>query len=266
MILELSMFYISIILFASMFYITCGIWFRHKHSATLKLFITMGMMLSFWTLFNGISILLSQELYETIYPVYFTLACFLPTILLWYVLYFTDSKFAYMKGTKYVLGVFPITDFIILWTNPWHGRLIAGYDGLYPIAGDLFPLHAVLGYTPLLIGIILIVRYIIKKIKTIPALGYVGLGMMMMVVSNILYTFGILDFGFDITPFTFIVLFCGFALYSSQLRVFELKESNELAASKLEIERQRIEIEKLARQEAEAESRAKSTFLAIVSH
>ena len=246
MILELSAFFISIILFTSMFYITCGIWFRHKHNTTLKLFFTMGMMLSFWTLFNGIGILLSQELYETIYPVYFTIACFLPTILLWYVLFFTDSKLAEKKGTKYVLAVFPIADFILLWTNPWHGRLIAGYDGTYPIAGDLFPIHAILSYTPLLIGIILIVRYIIKKIKTTPALGYVGIGMVMMVVSNILYTFGILDFGFDITPFTFIVMFCGFAIYSSQLRLFELKESIELIASKAEVDRQHMEVVKQA--------------------
>jgi len=206
----------------------------------------MGMMLSFWTLFNGVGILLNQDLYETIYPVYFTLACFLPTVVLWYVLYFTESKLATKKGIKYVLAVFPIADFILLWTNPWHGRLIAGYDGTYPIAGDLFPIHAILGYTPLLIGIIILVRYIIKRIKTSPALVYVGIGIVMMIVSNLLYTFGILDFGFDITPFTFIVMFYGFAIYSSQLRLFELKESIELAASKAEVERQHMEVDKQA--------------------
>ena len=266
MILDLSMFYISIFMFASMFYITCGIWFRHKHTTTLRLFFTMGMMLSFWTLFNGISILLSQELFETIYPVYFTLACFLPTILLWYTLYFTNNRFKAKKGTKYILAVFPTADFILLWTNPWHGKLIAGYDGLHPIAGDLFPVHAILSYTPLLIGVVLIVRHLVRKIKKIPTLGYVGLGVLLMLVSNILYTFGVLNFGFDITPFTFIVMFCGFAVYSSRLRLFEQKENIELAASRAEIERQRVEIERMARQEAEASNKAKSTFLAIVSH
>jgi len=238
MALNISMFFISIVLFTGMFYITCYIWLRHKHTATLKLFFTMGMMLSFWTLFNGIGILLSQELYETIYPIYFTIACFLPTVFLWYVLYFTKSVFAGKRWTKYVLAVFPVLDFIILWTNPWHGRLIAGYDGTYPIAGDLFPLHAILGYTPLLVGIILMVRYISIKIKKTPALIYVGSGALLMVISNILYTFGILDFGFDITPFTFIIMFTGFLIYSTQLRLFELKESIELAASKAETERQ----------------------------
>jgi len=264
--LGLSVFFLSIVLFTVMFYITCGIWFRHKHTATLRLFFAMGMMLSFWTLFNGISILLSQELFETIYPIYFTIACFLPTVFLWYVLYFTKSKITEKVWLKYILAIPPLLDFVILWTNPWHGRLITGYDGLYPQAGDLFPIHAILGYVPLLIGLVLMVKYMIIRIRETYALAYVGSGIVLMVVSNILYTFGILDFGFDITPLTFIIMFCGFAIYSSQLRVFELKESIELAASKLEIERQQKEIERMAREQAEAESQAKTKFLATMSH
>jgi len=226
----------------------------------------MGMMLSFWTVFNGIGIMLSQELYETIYPVYFTIACFLPTVFLWYVLYFTRSKFAAIRWTKYVLAIFPLADFIILWTNPWHGRLIAGYDGMYPVAGDLFLIHALLGYTPLLTGVVLMVKYLIKQTRKNPELIYVGSGILLMVASNILYTFGILDFGFDITPLTFIVMFSGFAIYSSKVRFFELKEIVEIAASKDEMNRQQREIETLARQQAEAASQAKTEFLATMSH
>jgi len=226
----------------------------------------MGLMLSFWTLFNGISIILSHELFEIVYPVYFTIACFLPTIFLWYVMYFTDLKLVKKRWLKYILAIFPLADFLILWTNPIHGRLITGYEGTYPQAGDLFPIHALLGYTPLLIGIILMVRYLILKIKATPALAYTGTGVLLMVVSNVLYTFGILDFGFDITPLTFIIMFSGFAIYSKQLRLFESKESIELTASKIEIERQQREIETLARQKAEAESQAKSAFLATMSH
>ncbi|MCL2819813.1 MAG: ATP-binding protein [Oscillospiraceae bacterium] len=263
---NLSMFFLSIILFFFMVYIVCGIWFRHKHTATLKLFFTFGLMLSCWTLFNGIGVLLSQELFEAIYPFYFTIACFLPSIFLWYIMYFTNLKIVKKRWVKYVIAIFPVADFILLWTNPIHGRLITGYEGMHPQGGDLFALHAILGYTPLLIGIILMIRYFIVKIKTTPALIYVGSGVLLMVASNILFTFGIFDLNFDFTPLTFIVMFSGFALYSYQLRVFELKDSNELAASKLEIERQQREIETLARQKAEAESQAKSAFLATMSH
>jgi len=187
-------------------------------------------MLSFWTLFNGIGILLSQELFETVYPIYFSIACFLPWVFLWYVMYFTGSKITEKRWLKYVLAVFPVADFILLWTNPWHGRLITGYIGMYPQGGNLFPVHAILGYTPLLIGIVLMSKYLIVKIKSTPALAYVGSGVLLMVASNILFTFRIFNFRFDFTPLTFIIMFSGFAIYSYQLREFELKERNQLAA------------------------------------
>jgi len=180
-------------------------------------------MHSFWTLFNGISVLLAQDLFEMIYPLYFTIACFLPTVFLWYILYFTESKLAGKKWTTRVLAVYPFFDFLLLWTNPWHKRLITGYDGLYPIGGDLFFLHVILGYTPLLIGLVLLTKYIIKNVRRIPALIYVGIGVFLMIISNILYTFGIINFGFDITPISFIILFGAFAFYSIQLRLFDLK-------------------------------------------
>ena len=223
MTVKLAFFFMSILLFSGLIYISCGIWFKNKRTAQLRLFFTLGLMHSFWALFNGISILLPQELFEKIYPVYFTIVCFLPTVFLWYILYFTESKFVHKKWTAIILAVYPVFDFLLLWTNPWHKRLISGYDGLLPIGGDLFTLHVLLGYTPLFIGLILLTKYIIKNAVKIPALLYVGTGVFLMVISNILYTFGYLNIGFDITPISFIIMFGSFALYSVQLRLFDLK-------------------------------------------
>jgi len=232
MILNTIVFFLSVILFAVLSYITCGIWFKSRHTAELKLFFTLGLMLSFWTLFNGISIVLTQELYEIVYPFYLIIVCFLPTIFLWYFLYLTNSKLTEKKYLVPVLAIFPVTDFVILLSNPWHKRLITGYNGLRPLGGDLFPLHVILGYTPLLIGLIILLVYIIKNIKRIPALAYVGFGVFLTITFNVIYTFGIIDFGFDVTPFTFVVLFSGFIIYSAKLKQFELNETVELAASK----------------------------------
>jgi len=228
---NLSFFIISVFLFAGLIYITGGIWFRSKRTATLKLFFAIGLMQSFWALFNGISVLLTQGLFEVFYPFYLTIVCFLPAVFLWYILYFTESKFVKKRWLTWVLVIYPLFDFFLLWTNPWHGRLITGYDGMYPLGGDLFPLHALLSYAPFLIGIIILIRYTAKNIRKIPALVYVVGGVLLMLASNILYTFGILDFGFDITPFTLIVMFSGFAIYSAQLRLFEAKENAELISA-----------------------------------
>jgi len=178
MALNVSVFFISIVLFACLFYITCEVWFRSKRTVTLKLFFAMGLLLSFWTLFNGISVMLNQQLFETIYPVYFTIACFIPTVFLLFILYFTNSKLAKKQWLIYVLAIFPVADFLLVWSNPLHNRLITGYDGRFPIGGDLFLLHALLGYIPLLLGIVLMIKYIIENIQKIPALAYVGGGVL----------------------------------------------------------------------------------------
>jgi len=234
MILKLTVFFISISLFAVLGYITCSIWFKSKRTTELRLFFTLGLILSFWTLFNGISILLTQEIYEMVYPFYFSLACFLPTVFLGYSLYLSKSKLTSKKWLLPILAIFPISDYILLITNPWHHNLIAGYDGLRPIDGELFPLHLVLGYTPMLCGTVILAIYIFKNVKKIPPLAYIGFGILLTITFNVIYTFDIIDFGFDITPFTFIVIFIGFIVYSSKLRQFEASESAELAATKAE--------------------------------
>jgi len=236
MIFNMTVFFISVVFFAFLGYITCGIWFKSIRTAALKLFFTLGLMLSFWTLFNGVSILLTQEMYELVYPVYLTLACFLPTTFLWYFLYLTESKLTGKKWLLPVLAICPLTDLILLWTNPAHGRLIAGYDGMHPIGGDLFPLHVLLGYTPLFFGVIFLAVYIIKNVKKIPSLAYIGFGVILTITFNIIYTFGVIDLGFDVTPFTFIILFSGFVLYSAKLRQFEMVQSAELQSSKAQLE------------------------------
>jgi len=236
MTLRLAVFFISIIIFAVLGYATCNTWFKSKRTASLRLFFTLGLMHSFWILFNGIALIIPQDLFEVVYPFYFSIACFLPTVYLWYVLYLTKSKLTGKKWLMFILAVFPISDFILLSSNPWHQKLITGYNNVRPIGGELFPLHAILGYTPLLIGTVLLIVYIIRNIKKIPALIYVGVGVLLMLTFNVIYTFDAIDFGFDITPFTFVVMFCGLMAYSSKLRQFELQESSELAASKAQLE------------------------------
>jgi len=226
--IEIVLFWFSVVMFIALLHITYGIWYKSKRTPALTLFFVMGLIHSFWTLFNGVGLLLAQNVFEKIYPVYFTSACFLPTIYLWYILYFTGSKLAGKKWTPLVMSSIMAADLLLLLTNPWHQNLIAGYDGMRPIAGTLFPLHAILGYTPLFTGIVLLTIYIFKNIKKIKALAYVGFGVFLTVISNILYTFGVIDFGFDITPFTFIIMFGGFAMYSAQIKQFELKESEEI--------------------------------------
>jgi len=222
MIVKITVFLFSVALFYVDIYLVFGIWFRGKRGTYLNLFFTMGMTLSIWALLNGINILLSEELYIQLYPVVMIFVCILPHVMLRYLLYFTESRFAQSRLTARILTILPALDLLILLTNPWHHGLISGYDGTYPLVGRLFPLHAVISYSSLLISVIVLFRYIIKNIRKMPALAFIGLGISIPIVLNILYTFNILNFGFDITPFAFLGMFVVFAVYSIRFGLFDV--------------------------------------------
>ena len=222
---KIIVFLVSILCFSILIYIVGGIWFRGKRGTYLRLFFTMGLIHSFWVLFNGINLLLSEELYQQIYPFVMIAACILPHVMLRYMLYFTESRYAQSRLVTWILTILPVLDVMLLMTNPWHHQFIAGYDGIHPVGGSLFAVHAVISYVPLLISAIILLRYIIKNIRKTPSLAYIGLAIFIPVVLNILYTFNILDLGFDITPYAFLIMFTFFTVYSIRFRLFNIKET-----------------------------------------
>lgn len=220
---KIIVFWISIILFSILFYMVCSIWFKGKRSTYLKLFFVMGLIYSYWALLNGINLILSEEVYAQIYPIGMIMACILPHAMLLYMLYFTESKYAHSRWVVAIFTILPIIDIIALLTNPLHHEFIAGYDGVHPIGGRWFYVHAVLSYLPLLLSIIIFIRYVVKHIRKSPSLAIVSVGILLPVVLNVLYTFGIFDVGFDITPFAFLLMFSIFTIYSIKLRLFDVK-------------------------------------------
>jgi len=213
--------FLSVALFYVVAYLVFGIWFRGKRNAYMKYFFVFGAIIATWALFNGISPLVSEETYQTLYPCYFILACVIPQVFLMYVLHFTESKHARTRALYIVLFALAAADAIALVTNPIHHEFIAGYDGLYPIGGRWSDIHFVISYVPLAVAIILLIRYIVKNIKKTRLLAVVGFAVLLPVVINVLYTFDILNLRFDITPFAFLMMFVIFSIYSTRLRLFD---------------------------------------------
>ena len=213
--------FFSVVLFYIDTFLVFGIWFRGKRNAYLKIFFALGLTIATWALFNGLSVLLSIELYQQLYPYYFVLGCIMPPLFLLYILHFTESRFAHSRLLIMILGTLSAADVLMLLTNSWHHEFITGYNGLLPIGGRWSPIHFVIGYVPIIFAIVLLFRYIIKKIKTTPLLSVVAIAVILPIVSNVFYTFDILNLGFDITPFVFLLMIIVFSLYSARLRLFD---------------------------------------------
>ena len=213
--------FLSVALFYVDAFLVLGIWFRGKRNAYLSIFFAIGSIISTWALFNGIFVLFSEELYQKVYPNYLVLVCIVAPLFLLYILHFTESGLARSRALTRTLLIAAAVDSLVLLTNPLHHEFIAGYDGLYPIGGRWLPVHFVISYVPLAMAIFLLFRYISKKFKRTPLLAIVGFAVIVPIAFNVLYTFNILNLGFDITPFAFLLMFSVFSIYSTRLRLFD---------------------------------------------
>ena len=213
--------FLSMLLFFVLIFTVFGIWFRGKHNAYLNTFFILGIVIAIYALFNGFSAILSDEVFQEIYPYFFILGCFMSPLFCLYMLHFTESKLARSRLMFAVLATVAAADLIALVTNPLHHQFIAGFNGLLPIGGSWFPVHAIISYATLLFGIVLLFRYIVKKVKTTPLVIMVGVAVIVPILLNALWSFGIVDLPFDLTPFGFLLMFMLFAFYSARLRLFD---------------------------------------------
>ena len=125
--------FLCVVLFYIVTFLVFGIWFRGKRNTYLKVFFALGLIISSWALFNGLSVLMSEELYQRVYPYFFILGCIISPLFLFYILHFTESRFARSRILTVILIVLTAIDVLVLLTNPWHHEFIAGYHGLLPI-------------------------------------------------------------------------------------------------------------------------------------
>ena len=211
----------SVVLFYIVVFLVFGIWFRGKRNTYLRIFVAIGLIVSTWALFNGISVLLSEEIYQLIYPYYLILGCIIPALFFLYILHFTENKLARSRVLITILVVAVSVDVAVLVTNPLHREFIAGYDGLYPTGGDWFPIHAMISYIPLVFAIVLLIRYVVINIRKNPLLIVVAIAVILPIITNVFYTFAVVNLEFDITPFVFLIMFIIFSVYSTKFRLFD---------------------------------------------
>jgi len=192
----------------------------------LIVFCALGLLYSFWLLGTGINVLLSLELFAIVFPFMpQVMVCIVPAVLLLFILHLTESKYANNKWVIRLLIALTAFDLLLLFTNPFHKEFFTGFDGRTPLVGRIMPLHLTISYTPIVITIIVLYTHIAKSIRKKPFLGLVGLGTLCPLVLNVLYSFGIFDIGFDLTPFAFITMYGALTVYSLKMRLFDIKEA-----------------------------------------
>jgi signal transduction histidine kinase/ActR/RegA family two-component response regulator len=183
----------------------------------------MGVATCYWTIFDATAGVAQAYTYAYMYTLRSIMLVIAPICFLRYMLYLSGAKFANKKAIRLLFWIIPISDIILLVTNPLH-RLIFAKDGFpLPEYGTLFGYHAAIAYVAILIGVVLLFRYIaVEKPPWLFAAGWI-LSCMIPIVVNVLFTFGVISLDQDVAPFGFALIFILFSLYSYRSRLSNLR-------------------------------------------
>jgi signal transduction histidine kinase/ActR/RegA family two-component response regulator len=221
---QLIIFSISIITFSVNLYFLGLLWFADKRDDQVKSLIAMGIATCYWTIFDAIAGVAQEYTYAYMYTLRSIMLVIAPICFLTYMFWLNNFRIVRGKGSLFI-WVFPIVDIILLLTNPFH-RLVFSKDGFpLPEYGPLFAYHAAVAYAAIALGVILLLRFIVRErppaVLTVCWLA----ACFIPIVVNVLFTVGAIQMNQDIAPFGFAAIFILCAFYFHRTRLSNLKAS-----------------------------------------
>jgi len=188
-----------------------------------------------WTALDAVKLLAMPEYFAYVFIPKVFFACIVPYVTFWFILNFTESKYAKSKNIKILLIAIPAVDNLILITNPLHKFYYANFDfpdpltGTMPPAGFFFWVHIFFIALGVLFAYTILFRYIVKNFKKSPFLVFTGIGAVIPFILNIAFAVNLFGLKYDLSPIGFfftIVLFAYFS-YTSMRRNYKLKNFND---------------------------------------
>ena len=188
-----------------------------------KSFFRLCTVILAWTLLNAVTMIIDPLYFPVIYTLKMIVVCFVPFMLFWFILNFTESVPANSKVLQAVIFTIPAVDALLVATNPLHNLLFLSYDFPLPPRGMLFLTHTAVGFLFILIAYVFLFRYIIKHFRQRPFLIITGIGALLPYALNFSYGFNLVSFKHDATPIGFFFTFIIFAYFSHYSRMFHFK-------------------------------------------
>lgn len=222
----MGFFFLSLIASCILLYIVGKVWFAGTKGRYLIIFFLMGTMASLWALLNGMSGIVSPQIYRILETVWMVCVCCLPFLMLMYIMHFVNARIANSRVLTWLLISLMALDVALLLTNPLHMLYYSSYTpkgaGVF---GPLFWAHSYASYVVLATAFVLLIVYVVKNVRKYPHLVWVALASACPFVINILHVFDIYRVDYDLTPLGFIVMFSVYGMFSIRFRLFNLKSA-----------------------------------------
>ena len=221
--LEIILFLISILFSAVILYILGHLWFGDSRNRQSKSFFIMGIIVTLWTLLNGIAIISSEKFFPIIYSIRISLVAIVPFSVFWFILNFANVRFIKSRLALFITCLFPFLDVLAMLTNPLHHYMFLDYQYPAPARSWGFYIHTGIDLFVVLLAFGVLIKQIIKYAKKEPMLIITGVGMLIPYTLNFLYTLGIRFIPYDITPLGFFITFTLFAFSSYRNQLLNVK-------------------------------------------
>ena len=260
--LEAVIFLTSLIFFGVLVYILGLLWFGYTRNRHLSSFFILGINASLWLLFNGMIGVSSDSFFPIIYTLKMTMISCIPFSVLWFFINFIRIRKLKNRTAMYIIWALPALDVLAMLTNPLHYFVFLDYSFPAPAWNIGFLLHIASCTAAVLFTFILLLHYIIKKVRR-KARAITALAATL--IPYFLYMFYSAEIRFipyDITPLGFFITFFLFSIFSYKSQLFNFKA---LVSVISEINEKNRKLKELTKAANEA-SVAKSAFLANVSH
>ena len=219
----LLVFVLSLLICCAVAYILGLFWFSDMRNRRMRSFFLLGIEIIIWTLLNAITMITHTEYFRVIYTLRMTMVCILPFGVTWFVLNFIDSPLWKKVWVRNLFIALPAIDVVIMATNPLHHLYFADYSFPLPTRAPLFWIHTGMDLLLVIIAFILLIRYIVKWANTNPFLILTGVGLLIPYSINMLYSFGLMPFPYDITPLGFFFTFVLFVYVSYRAQLLNFK-------------------------------------------
>ncbi len=139
--------------------------------------------------------------------------CFLPVFLLLTGLVFSNTK---LRPRHAVLFIIPVVSLILVVTNKYHNLFYKNYFSLfseYNEFGIYFYIHTIFSYLCIIAGLYILSYYSVKNSGFFSKQSIlIIIGSLLPLIINIMYTFGIINFGPISTPISFTFTIICFAI------------------------------------------------------
>jgi len=161
--------------------------------------------------------------FPIVYSFRMVMLCIVPFSIAAFILDYTGSFLKNVRIIRYLIFLLPIIDFTFVLTNPLHYLYFTDYHYPIPGRGPLFWVHIIVDAVIIVIVFIVLLRYIIKGIKSNPTLILTGIGLLIPYAINMIYSFQVIPFPHDTTPIGFFLTFLLFVFVSYRTGIFNIK-------------------------------------------